>query len=89
MEAFIVVSTWNKIYAYLLNGIGKIKLQLFTAFIAVIINIPLSILFVKYFYFGAHGVVLATCLNLSLFTIVGPIQAMTILTSKKPVLSLE
>jgi O-antigen/teichoic acid export membrane protein len=88
MGAFIFVSTWNNIFAYLLNGIGDIKLQLFTAVVAMLINIPLSILLVKYFDFGLHGVVWATCLSLSIFAIVGPLQVMLILTAKKPVLKL-
>ena len=88
MGAFILVSTWNNIYAYLLNGIGEIKVQLFTAVIAMLINIPLSILLVKYFDFGVHGVVWATCLSLSIFAIVGPLQVMSILVVKKPVLKL-
>lgn len=86
MGAFILVSTWNNIYAYLLNGIGEIRVQLFTALIAMLMNIPLSILLVKYFDFGVHGVVLATCLSLSIFAIVGPMQVMSILAVKKPVL---
>ncbi len=31
---FILISTWNNIYAYFLNGIGRIKLQLYSAVIA-------------------------------------------------------
>jgi O-antigen/teichoic acid export membrane protein len=86
MGAFIIVSTWNNIYSYLLNGIGEIKVQLFTALIAMLINIPLAFLLVKYFGFGVHGVVLATCLSLSIFAIVGPLQVMSILATKKPIL---
>ena len=88
MGAFILVSTWSNIFAYLLNGIGEIKAQLFTAVIAMLINIPLSILLVKYFDFGVHGVVWATCLSLSIFAIVGPLQVMSILVVKKPALKL-
>ena len=86
MGAFIVVSTWNNIYSYLLNGIGEIRVQLFTALIAMLINIPLSILLVKYFHLGVHGVVWATCLSLSIFAIVGPLHVISILAVKKPVL---
>ena len=85
MGAFIVISTWNNIYSYLLNGIGEIKVQLFTAVIAMLINIPLSILLVKYFGFGVHGVVWATCLSLSIFAVVGPLQVLSILAVKKTV----
>jgi len=86
MGVFIVISTWNNIYSYLLNGIGEIRVQLLTALIAMLMNIPLSILLVKYFGFGVHGVVWATCLSLSIFAIVGPLQVMSILVAKKSVL---
>jgi O-antigen/teichoic acid export membrane protein len=83
MGVFIMVSTWSNIYATLLNGIGEIKLQLFTSVIAMLINIPLSIVFVKHFNFGIEGVVWATCLSLIIFAIMGPIQVMLILGRKK------
>lgn len=82
MAGFILISTWSNIFAIFVNGIGQIKLQLFTAIIAMIINIPLAIYFTKYLGFGVNGVVLATCTSLSLFAIAGPIQVYFILRDK-------
>jgi O-antigen/teichoic acid export membrane protein len=82
MAGFILISTWSNIFAIFVNGIGQIKLQLFTAIIAMIINIPLAIYFTKYLGFGVNGIVLATCTSLSLFAIVGPIQVHFILRDK-------
>ena len=82
MGAFILISTWSNIFAYFVNGIGKIKLQLFTSIIAMVINIPLAIYFTKYLGFGVYGVILATCVCLSLFAIIGPIQVAVILKGK-------
>lgn len=75
MGLFVLVSTWNGIYAMLVNGIGKIKVQLYTAVIAMLLNIPLALLFTKYFGFGLNGVVLATFISLLLAAVALPIQA--------------
>ena len=53
------------IFVNFINGVGKIRLQLITASISIIINIPLSILFVRTFGMGIEGIVLATCVSLS------------------------
>jgi O-antigen/teichoic acid export membrane protein len=79
MGLFVVIAAWNNIFAYLLNGIGKIDVQLYTALIAMLINIPLAILLTKYFGFGIEGVVLGTCASLSIFALAGPIQVYAIL----------
>lgn len=74
MGLFVLVSTWNNIYAMFLNGIGEIKLQLYVAVFAMLINIPLIFVFVRYFNFGLTGVVLATCTSLLLIAVALPIQ---------------
>ena len=82
MGGFVIISAWNNIFAFVVNGIGQIKLQLCTAMIAMIINIPLAIYFTKYLGFGVNGIVLATCASLSIFAIAGPIQVYFILKIK-------
>ncbi len=74
MGLFVLVSTWNNVYAMFVNGVGKIKVQLYTAVIAMSLNIPLALLFTKYFGLGLSGVVLATCVSLLFAAIVLPIQ---------------
>lgn len=71
---FVLISTWNNIYANFLNGIGRVKLQMYTAIIAMTFNVPLAILFAKYLDWGVSGVVLATCVSLMLFGVVGPLE---------------
>lgn len=44
-----------------INAISKIRLQLITAVVSIIITIPLAILFARTFNMGPAGVVLATC----------------------------
>ncbi len=70
----VIISTWNNIFATFVNGIGQIKLQLYTAMIAMFINIPLAIFFVKWFDLGSVGIVLATVVSLLLAAVALPIQ---------------
>lgn len=76
---FIILSIWSNIFAYFVSAINKVGFQLVTAVLAAIINIPLSILFVKYFNLGLNGIMLATIVSLSLYSIVGPYQVSNIL----------
>jgi len=80
---FVLISTWNNIYAMLINGIGKIEIQFYTAIIAMIINIPLALLFTKYFSLGLSGIVLATCTSLLLAAVALPIQVNNIVKQCK------
>jgi O-antigen/teichoic acid export membrane protein len=82
MGLFVLVSTWNNIYAYFLNATNKLDTQIKTSIIAIFINIPLSIILVKYLGFGMYGVVIGTILSLSLFAIFGPLQTYRILKGK-------
>jgi len=70
----VMISTWNNIFAMFVNGIGRIKVQLYTAVVAMIINIPLALLFTKYFGLGLSGIVLATCASLLLAAVALPVQ---------------
>jgi len=71
---FVLVSTWNNVYAMFVNGIGRVKAQLYSAVLAMLLNIPLALLFTKHFGFGLSGVVLATCISLLIAAVVLPMQ---------------
>jgi Na+-driven multidrug efflux pump len=72
MFLFIV---WHSIFAYFSNGIEKTNIQLVTTAIGALINIPLSVIFVKYFNLGIDGIILATIISLLIYCILGPIEA--------------
>jgi O-antigen/teichoic acid export membrane protein len=55
---YIIVNSWCTIFSIFLNGVGKLKLQLYSGIIGALINIPLAILLGK--YIGIAGVVLST-----------------------------
>ena len=82
MAVFAIFTMWNNIYAYFLNGVGKIQLQLYTAVIMGILNIPLSIIFAKNLQLGVSGVILATIVCLIPSAIWAPIQYHKIVNQK-------
>lgn len=71
---FVVISCWNSVNSLILNGIGKIKLQLAVALFCAIINIPLAILFGSHFHMMSTGVILATTVSLLAGSLLGTIQ---------------
>lgn len=81
MALFVLMMTFNMIYVNFINGVGKIKLQLYTSIITMIINIPLSIFFGKYLGWGPAGVVLATCCSLLYAVILRPLQYFKIINN--------
>ncbi|MFT4646223.1 MAG: O-antigen/teichoic acid export membrane protein [Planctomycetota bacterium] len=83
MGLFVIIRVYGEIYITFLNGIGKIRTQLIVSIIAAIINIPLSIIFVKFFNLGNSGIILATVISMTLYAIVMPIQVSSILKRKE------
>lgn len=79
---FVLISTWNNIFVFFINGTGKIRLQLYLSVFVSIVNIPLAIFFAKYLSLGITGVMVATCLSLSVGTVLSPIQYYKIVNKK-------
>ena len=79
MGVYTFVMVWNNNFAYFLNGISEVRLQLYTDIIGAFVNIPLSIFFAKNAGFGIAGVALGSIVSLSFFAIVGPLQTVHIL----------
>lgn len=63
MALFNITFTFGGLYAQFMNGIGKIKLQLYSSVIGAFLFLPLTYLFIKVFSFGTAGIVLATILS--------------------------
>jgi len=82
MGLFAIISTWNNIFAYFINGIGKVTLQMYCGIIGMIINIPISIYFAKYLNMGSAGVILGTCFSIILGSIFIPIQCLQIIRGR-------
>jgi len=83
MGLYAIISTWNNIFAYFINGVGKIKLQMYLGIIGMVINIPISIFFAKNLNMGSAGVILGTCVSLSFSFVFLPIQYLKIINNKE------
>lgn len=75
MGLSVVIICWNNVTVTVINGLGKIKLQLICSVFASMINIPLAIYLGQVLNLGSIGVILATCISLLPATITGTIQA--------------
>lgn len=78
---YFMISAWNGVYSTLLNGIGKVKLQLYIGVITALINIPLSISLGK--QIGLEGILLANIIIAIPGLIIYPIQYKKLINGKK------
>ena len=82
MGFFVLISLWDNIFVYFLNGVGKIKLQLYITIFITILNIPLAVFFAKYLNLGIGGVILSSVVCLIPSAILFPIQYSKIMQNK-------
>ncbi len=80
MASYVIINAWNGIYSQFVNGVGKIKLQLYIALLGTLINIPLAVFLGK--TVGIYGVVLSTTIISILGAIVSPIQYNKIINNR-------
>lgn len=77
---YVTISNWNNIFAYMLNGIGKIRLQLYSSIISGLLFLPLA------FYLGNKmgitGIMIAMSCCLFISSVWSPIQFWKIITNK-------
>lgn len=75
MGVYTIINCWNSAMSTIINGTGKIRLQLLVTVGAALLNVPLAIVLAKHLRLGTPGVVLATSLSLLVCAVVGGIQA--------------
>lgn len=80
MAVYVVLNAWCGIFSHFLNGVGKIKLQLYFGGIGALINIPLSIFLGK--NLGIYGVILSTSILAAISAIWSPIQYIKLINNK-------
>ncbi|MCE1190091.1 MAG: hypothetical protein LWX56_13245 [Ignavibacteria bacterium] len=80
---YTLITVWNNIYAYFLNGTGVIDIQVYTSIIAAVVHIPLAIFLTKKLHMGPEGIVLSMAIALSVFAIAGPIKSNSIMRKWK------
>jgi O-antigen/teichoic acid export membrane protein len=80
MAAYVIINAWCAIFSHFLNGVGKIKIQLYGAAFGALVNIPLGIFLGK--ELGIYGVVLSTTLLSFVSAIWSPIQYLKLINNK-------
>ena len=78
--AWVLLNSWNSIYSQFLNGVGKIKLQLYLGIMAAFLNIPLAIFLGK--RIGVNGILLANIIVLIFGSFIYPIQYKKLINEK-------
>lgn len=79
----VILSSWSNIFAYFLNGIGNSTIQLYSAILAALVNIPAAYFFSHIMGMGISGVLIGTVCSTSIFSILGPWQVIKIIKSKE------
>jgi len=77
---YVTAFTWQTIHVFLLNGIGKIRLQFYLVIISAIVNLPLSIILGK--WYGLVGIITANTIVFIFMGILFSIQVGKILNHK-------
>ena len=74
MFMYVILYSFGGIFVTFINGTGKIKLQMYSAIVGMIVFIPLAVLFAKILNMGISGIVLAMIVANFYGPIVAPIQ---------------
>lgn len=77
---YVIVCTWQSMHVYLLNGIGKIRLQLYLVTISGVVNIPISIFLGR--RYGLAGITFANTLLFFIMGIIFYVQSNKIINQK-------
>lgn len=71
---FILVSSWNNIFGFVLGGIGKIRLGSFYTIITAGLNIPVCYFFAIKLDLGVPGIVWGTVVSIFISAFISPLQ---------------
>ena len=82
LAGYVILATWCNLWAYFINGTGKIRISLYIAIFQAVANIPLAIFLAHNAHLGPQGVVLATMIVMLAGAILSPIQSIKIIEGK-------
>jgi O-antigen/teichoic acid export membrane protein len=77
MAIYAIAVCWMTIHNYFINGVGKVKVQLILYLISTIINIPIGILFAR--WWGITGVVISNLIIVLMMGIIFFVQCRKII----------
>lgn len=81
---YFITFTFGGVFNMLINGVGKIKLQMYSSFIASFLFIGIAIISIKYFQWGLKGLVIAMIVSNFYGIFLSPIQYKKIIENKRP-----
>ncbi len=76
----VSITNWVNMFNIVINGTGKIYLQMVTWLGACVINIPISIFFATYMGWGTIGIVMGTVVSMIPLAIISPLQVKKLLS---------
>ena len=79
---FVISSMFATIFVSVLNGIGALKIQIVSSFIAPFVFIVLALFFIMKLHTGAEGILLASILSNAFGVVIAPIQYYKVLINK-------
>ena len=79
---YFITLTFGGIFVMFINGVGKIKLQMYSSGIGALIFIISAILLIEYFKMGVNGLVIASILSNFYGVILAPIQYRKLINKK-------
>lgn len=80
LTLYVLISNWINLFSYFINGIGKIRLQLYCSIFSAVIFIPLAIFLGK--LMGVNGICISMPLSIFISAIVLPIQCKHIINKR-------
>jgi len=78
--AWVLLNSWNIIFSHFLNGVGKVKFQLYLGIIAALLNIPLAITLGK--HMGIEGILVSNLFLALISAVIYPLQYKYIIEGK-------
>lgn len=82
MFLYCIISGWNSVFAVFINSTSKLRIQLFSAIVTGLVNVPLAVFLAKNTSLGTSGVIFSTCICLLAGAVWGPIQYNKLVNNK-------
>jgi O-antigen/teichoic acid export membrane protein len=77
---YVTLFNWSNTFIYFINGIGKLRIQLYATLATAVLYIPMAVFMGK--KFGLNGVIIASCISLLPTSILMPIQCVKLFSNK-------
>lgn len=79
---YFLLFSFGGVFNMFINGIAKVKVQMYSHIAGAIIFLPITIFFIKYLHWGIESVVIASVVSNFYHPIIAPLQYYKIITKK-------